>query len=109
VLATDPAQIAGFWHGVNRDGFYFMINEDGTCWQGMLRDKPVVNCTYAFDGIDITFVFVLTPDSSLPPCPIDEAIYQAQLIDKDRIRFIKVQDSCAPRVSSTAQEHYKNP
>jgi hypothetical protein len=108
-LATSASDILGLWLGIdNRDGMYRQFNEDGTCQEAKVRDaidtNPLVRCTFYFDGTDlyITDTYV---DSSLSPCPSDVSIYRVQLIDRNTIEFIEVEDTCTPRTRTRAQTH----
>ena len=107
VRATSAKEILGLWHGEGRDGMYFKFEEDGTCQQTQVRDSldnnPNVLCEYKFEGDQ--FIFTELQVRGVPPCEQDIGIYEVHLLENGNIKFVVVEDSCRPRVSSTAVEH----
>ena len=107
VQATSAKEILGLWHGEGRDGMQFKFEEDGTCQQTQIRDSldnnPNVTCEYKFEGDQL--IFTTLEVRGLPPCEEDIGIYEVHLLENGNIKFMVVEDSCRPRVSSTAVEH----
>ena len=112
VLASSPEDIIGIWFGDHRDNLYWKFNEDltvqGATAHSTLDDDPNVSGTYEFDGTNL----MLTSRAlrGLPDCPEELSIYQVELLGNryDRqIRFIKVSDTCTPRVRTMTTGVYK--
>ena len=103
VLATRAKDIIGTWFGLGTDGLYQRFYENGTCQTGVSAESVDVECTFRFEGTQVIITEVKA--IGLPPCGSKTSIYEVQLLPTSNIRFVKVQDSCAPRARSTAQEH----
>lgn len=106
-LITDARDLIGTWFGFGFDGMYQRFNADGTCQTAMklenLDTTPNVECTYHFEGTRL--IMITNNVSGLPPCPDSTAIYEVQPLANGNIVFIAVEDTCAPRRRTTAQEH----
>ena len=87
---------------------YFQFNLDGTCIQTQTRSSvdtnPLIICTYYFEGTNLHIIDT-NVDSSLPPCPNPESIYQVKILSAEQIEFIRVEDTCTPRRVTTEQIH----
>ena len=107
VLATRAEQIIGTWFGTAADGMYQRFSLDGTNQTARsldsLNSSPDAECTFRFEGTQFILTEVKSP--GLPPCGAKTGTYQVQLLPNGNIKFVKVQDSCAPRARTTAQEH----
>jgi hypothetical protein len=66
--------------------------------------KPNVACEYRFEGAQL--IITTLSVEGLPPCEQDTSIYEVQLLNNGNIKFVNIDDTCRPRVSSTAMEHY---
>lgn len=106
-LITEAQDLVGTWFGYGSDGMYQRFNEDGTCQTALELENldlaPNVECTYHFEGERLTMTTISV--SGLPPCPDTEAVYEVQSLPNGNIKFIALEDSCAPRRRTTAQEH----
>lgn len=107
LLATSAKDIVGTWVGIGTDGLYQSFNEDGTCQTATLLDnlatKPDVESTFRFEGTHFILTEVMA--TGLPSCSSKPGTYEIQLLTNGNIKFIRIQDSCAGRAKSTAQEH----
>jgi hypothetical protein len=110
VLATSAKDIVGTWFGIEADGLYQQFNKDGTCQTALtpenLASQPNFKCSFRFEGTHLIMITEGHP-IGLPSCPGTTSIYEVQLLSDGKIKFVKVQDSCRPRVKSTAQEHIR--
>jgi len=111
VLVTSAEQIAGTWVGTAADKMYQRFNLDGTWHVAVslenLNDKPDAELTFRFEGTQLLVTEISA--TGLPSCAAKNAIYQVQLLSNGNIKFVRVQDACAPRARSTAQEHKRVP
>jgi hypothetical protein len=107
-LATSAKDIVGIWAGLDRDAIYQQFNADGTCQMAVfvedLTNQPDFACTFRFEGTRLVMKHEGHP-KGLPPCPNVTNTYGVQLLSADRIKFVKVDDVCRGRATSTAQEH----
>jgi hypothetical protein len=113
VLATSGEQIVGTWVGTGAaaDRLYQRFNPDGTVQAATTLEKlnstPGAELTFRFEGTQ----FLLTEVSAtgLPSCSAKTGTYQVQLLPDGNIKFVKVQDACAPRARSMAMVHKRVP
>ncbi len=106
VLATSAKDIVGIWHGLGTDGLYQQFFEDGTIRVAVSRDglqTPDVEMTFVFENARL--VFKETKAIGLPSCGSKVGTYEVELLAKDKIKFVRISDGCAPRAKSTAQVH----
>jgi hypothetical protein len=107
-LATSAKDIVGIWGGLDKDAVIQQFNADGTCQVALVREdltsQPDFECTFRFEGTRIIFTQEGKP-KNLPPCPNRTSVYEIQLLSADRIKFVKIDDVCRGRATSTAQEH----
>jgi hypothetical protein len=107
VYIENPQDIIGTWYGIRFEGMYQRFYADGTCQTALTKEKldsnPNVECVYSIDGTKITITTLEV--SGLPPCQDAEAIYEVVQLPTGNIEFFVVEDTCAPRRRTTAQEH----
>lgn len=112
-LITDPALLIGKWDSLSSsaDAMFLLINADGTCRQSYtlagLDGTPEVECTYKFEGDRLVFTAVKL--NGVPACPSPTGSYQVQALPDNQIKLIKAEDTCAPRVKSTAGRYQRLP
>lgn len=91
----------------HRDAMYLQINSDGTCRQSPtlegLLNNPKVECTYIFDGKDLSMTVVKL--NNLPECPTPTGTYEVHLIKFNQIQLVVSEDTCSPRRNSTQGEY----
>ena len=112
VLLTDIEQLLGVWHGEGMMGaMYQRYDADGTVQQafalGDLDTKPNGRCKYQFAEGRLTLTDCRA--RGVPPCPLDPAVYQVQLLADGKIQFLVVSDKCGPRTETMAQTHSRVP
>jgi hypothetical protein len=114
VLATSAEQIAGTWMGAGAaaDRLYQRFNLDGTYQvarklESLNNNKPDADSTFRFEGTQ--FFVTEVSATGLPTCSDATGTYQVQLLSNDLIRFVTVQDLCAPRARSTGMVHKRVP
>ena len=107
VLAASAQDIAGTWQGIGTDGLYMRFNADGTLHVAKsleaLNTKPDAINTFRFEGTRLIFTEVEA--SGLPSCGAAPAIYEVQLQTNGNIKFVKIQDTCSKRATSTSRVH----
>ncbi len=116
---TPPASVPsaekliGNWEPVSksRDAMYLQINSDGTCRQASslngLTTGPEVECTYTFEGTDLSMTAVKL--TGVPACPSPTGQYAVQLVADDQIELVATQDTCGPRKRSTVGVYQRVP
>jgi hypothetical protein len=106
-LINDAQDLVGTWFGFGFDGMYQRFNEDGSCqiaWKlDQLDTAPNVECTYYFD--ESRLVTTTIKVSGLAPCADDTATYEVLSLPNGNIKFVPVEETCAGRRNTTAQEH----
>jgi hypothetical protein len=105
--------LIGNWQPLtkSRDAMFLQINSDGTCRQSFspdgLTNVPEVECTYAFEGIDLLITAVKL--NGVPACPSPTGKYEVRLMGDNQIELVKTEDSCAPRIRSTRGVYQRIP
>jgi hypothetical protein len=110
---TSAELLIGVWQPLlkSRDAMFLQINSDGTCRQASslegLTAVPEVECTYTFEGTDLSLTAVKL--TGVPACPSPTGKYAVQLVADNRIRLVATQDTCSPRKRSTAGVYQRVP
>jgi hypothetical protein len=110
-LAANASDIVGTWHALSGrpgdPGLYHQFNEDGTCLVALILERlpaePDVRCEFRFE--DTQFVYTEIEAIGLPPCGGEPAFYEVQLLASGNLKFVRIEDACAPRAGATAVEH----
>jgi hypothetical protein len=110
---TSAELLIGVWQPLlkSRDAMFLQINSDGTCRQASslegLTAVPEIECTYTFEGTDLSLTAVKL--TGVPACPSPTGKYAVQPVADNRIRLVVTQDTCAPRKRSTAGVYQRVP
>jgi len=112
-LNTGAEILIGNWQPLSsgRDAMYLQVNSDGTCRQSFLLDGltgvPEVECSYTFDGTNLSMTTVEL--NGVPACPSPTGSYEVQLVAEDQIQLVTAEDDCGPRRRSTQGEYQRIP
>lgn len=86
---------------------YQRFNEDGTCQLAWVREaldtNPNVQCTYRFEGTQLILTEISTR-GSVENCR-EDGIYQVEIVGRNKIQFVRVEDTCGGRYRTTAVMH----
>jgi len=113
VLVTNIEMLIGNWQPLSKghEAMFLQINSDGTCRQSYLLDGltniPEVECTYTFEGANISLTMVKL--NGVPDCPTPTGSYEVRLVADGQIELVAKKDSCAPRIRSTRGEYQRIP
>jgi len=113
VSSTSAEKLIGAWQPLSksRDAMFLQINSDGTCRQASSLDgltaTPEVECTYTFEGTDLSMTAVKL--NGVPECPSATGKYAVQLVADNQIQLVATQDTCAPRRRSTVGAYQRVP
>lgn len=113
VLRISADMLIGNWQPLSdsNDATFLQINSDSTCRQSYSLDEltiaPQVECTYIFDGTDLSLTAVKL--NGVPECPSPTGRYEVQLVTDNQIQLRSKIDSCHPRVRSTAGMYQRIP
>ena len=113
VSSTGAEMLIGAWQPLSksRDAMFLQINSDGTCRQasslGGLTATPEVECTYTFEGADLSMTAVKL--TGVPACPSPTGQYAVQVVADNQIKLVATQDTCAPRRRSTVGAYQRVP
>ncbi len=105
--------LIGAWQPLSksRDAMFLQINSDGTCRQASslkgLTTGPEVECTYTFEGTDLSMTTVKL--NGVPECPSATGKYAVQVVADNQIKLVATQDTCAPRRRSTVGAYQRVP
>ena len=113
VSSTSVEKLIGAWQPLSKgaDALFLQINSDGTCRQAPslagLTGVPAVECTYTFDGTDLSMTAVKL--HGVPACPSATGKYAVQLVADNQIQLVATQDTCGPRKRSTVGAYQRVP
>jgi len=113
VSTTSAEKLIGNWQPLSksRDAMFLQINSDGTCRQSSSLDGltavPEVECTYTFEGTDLSMTAVKL--TGVPPCPSATGKYAVQAVADNQIQLVATNDTCAPRKRSTVGAYQRIP
>ena len=113
VLISSAEMLFVHWQPLSKspDAMFLQFNLDGTCRQSStlegLANVPEVECTYAFEGTNLVMTEVKV--HGVPPCPSPIGKYEVWQTADDQIRLDAVEDTCAPRRSSTIGVYQRLP
>ena len=105
--------LIGAWQPLSksRDAMFLQFNSDGTCRQASSLDgltaTPEVECTYTFEGTDLSMTAVKL--HGVPECPSPTGQYAVQLVADNQIQLTATKDTCAPRRRSTVGAYQRIP
>jgi hypothetical protein len=113
VSSASAEKLIGAWQPLSKsvDAMFLQINADGTCRQSSSLDgltaAPEVECTYTFEGADLSMTAVKL--HGVPACPSPTGRYAVQLVADNQIELVATQDSCGPRKRSTVGVYQRVP
>jgi hypothetical protein len=108
-----PVLLTGNWQPLSKsaDAMFLQLNSDGTCRQASSLDGltgvPQVECTYTFEGTDLSMTAVKL--HGVPACPSATGVYAVQLVADNQIQLVATKDTCGPRKRSTAGAYQRIP
>jgi hypothetical protein len=111
--ATSAEVLIGNWQPLSKsaDAMFLQINADGTCRQSSSLDGltgvPTVECTYTFEGTDLSMTAVKL--HGVPACPSPTGVYAVQLVADNQIQLVATKDTCGPRKRSTVGVYQRIP
>jgi hypothetical protein len=93
---TSAEMLIGNWQPLSRspDAMFLQINSDGTCRQASSPDGltavPEVECTYTFEGADLSMTAVKL--HGVPACPSPTGKYAVQLMADSQIQLVATKE-----------------
>ena len=113
VSSTSAEKLIGAWQPLSKsaDAMFLQINSDGTCRQSSSLDGltavPEVECTYTFEGADLSMTAVKL--TGVPACPSATGTYEVRLVADNQIELVATKDTCSPRKRSTVGAYQRVP
>jgi hypothetical protein len=104
VSSASAEKLIGAWQPLSKsvDAMFLQSSSlDG------LTAAPEVECTYTFEGADLSMTAVKL--HGVPACPSPTGRYAVQLVADNQIELVATQDSCGPRKGSTVGVYQRVP